>query len=109
MGFSISVDDFGTGFSSLSYLKRFHLDELKIDKSFVDGIEKDESDRAIVSATLSMAHSLDMHVVAEGVETLMQLSYLKDKGCETIQGYYFSKPLSAADFENFVNNWNKST
>lgn len=109
MGFSISVDDFGTGFSSLSYLKRFHLDELKIDKSFVDGIEKDESDRAIVSATLSMAHSLDMHVVAEGVETLMQLSYLKNKGCETIQGYYFSKPLSAADFENFVNNWNKST
>jgi len=109
MGFSISVDDFGTGFSSLSYLKRFHLDELKIDKSFVDGIEKDESDRAIVSATLSMAHSLDMHVVAEGVETLMQLSYLKDKGCETIQGYYFSKPLLASDFETFVNNWNKPT
>lgn len=106
-GFSISVDDFGTGFSSLSYLKSFHLDELKIDKSFVDGIEKDESDRAIVSATLSMAHSLDMHVVAEGVETLMQLSYLKDKGCETVQGYYFSKPLSAADFEKFIVCWSE--
>jgi diguanylate cyclase (GGDEF)-like protein/PAS domain S-box-containing protein len=109
IGFSISVDDFGTGFSSLSYLKWFHLDELKIDKSFVDGIEKDESDRAIVSATLSMAHSLDMHVVAEGVETLMQLSYLKDKGCETIQGYYFSKPLSATEFEHFVTKWTLSS
>ena len=109
IGFSISVDDFGTGFSSLSYLKRFHLDELKIDKSFVDGIEKDESDRAIVSATLSMAHSLGIHVVAEGVETLMQLTYLKDKGCETIQGYYFSKPLSAVDFGLFVHKWKQSS
>jgi diguanylate cyclase (GGDEF)-like protein/PAS domain S-box-containing protein len=108
LGFMISVDDFGTGFSSLSYLKRFQLDEIKIDKSFIDGISVDDSGRAIVCATLLMAHSLDMHVVAEGVETQQQLDYLKNNGCETIQGYYFSKPLLADDLEHFAVCWNKT-
>lgn len=97
-GFEISIDDFGTGYSSLSYLKRFRLDELKIDRSFVDGIESDESDRAIVEATLAMAHRLGMRVVAEGVETPAQQAFLQDKGCELLQGYLFSKPIAPDGF-----------
>ncbi|MDP3522642.1 MAG: EAL domain-containing protein [Hydrogenophaga sp.] len=97
-GFEISIDDFGTGYSSLSYLKRFRLDELKIDRSFVDGIESDASDRAIVEATLAMAHRLGMRVVAEGVETLAQQAFLQDKGCELLQGYLFSKPIGPDAF-----------
>lgn len=96
-GFQVSVDDFGTGFSSLSYLKRFPIDELKIDRSFVSCIESSASDRAIVAAILAMAHSLGMRVVAEGVETPRQLDYLRERGCDTIQGYLFSPPLSPED------------
>ena len=96
-GFSLSVDDFGTGFSSLSYLKRFRLDELKIDQSFVRGIGNDAGDRAIVNATLSMAHSLGMRVVAEGVEQLSQADYLRERGCDLVQGYLFARPVSAAE------------
>ncbi len=95
-GFALSIDDFGTGFSSLSYLKRFRLDELKIDRSFVNGIENDAGDRAIVDATLSMAHSLGMRVVAEGVELQSQADYLKQRGCELLQGYWFARPVDAA-------------
>lgn len=99
-GFQISIDDFGTGYSSLSYLKRFRLDELKIDRSFVDGIEADESDRAIVEATLAMAHRLGMRVVAEGVETMAQQTFLQDKGCDLLQGYLFSKPIDPDAFSH---------
>jgi EAL domain-containing protein (putative c-di-GMP-specific phosphodiesterase class I) len=102
VGFDISIDDFGTGYSSLSYLKRFRLDELKVDRSFVDGIESDESDRAIVEATLAMAHRLGMRVVAEGVETPAQQAFLRDKGCELLQGYLFSKPVAPEAFASLA-------
>lgn len=92
-GFHVSVDDFGTGFSSLSYLKRFPVDELKIDKSFVDGIESSETDRAIISATVAMAHSLGMRVVAEGVETRGQQAFLQRERCDVLQGYLFDAAL----------------
>lgn len=101
-GFSLSIDDFGTGFSSLSYLKRFRLDELKIDRSFVKGIDGDSGDRAIVAATLSMAHSLGMRVVAEGVEVQSQADYLKAHGCELMQGYLFTKAVDTGQFEAFA-------
>jgi CheY-like chemotaxis protein len=92
LGMRISIDDFGTGFSSLAYLKRFPLDELKIDKSFVDGIGIDPDSTAIVAAVMGMAHALDLNVVAEGVETADQLSRLRTLGCDEVQGYYFARP-----------------
>jgi diguanylate cyclase (GGDEF)-like protein len=92
LGMRISIDDFGTGFSSLAYLKRFPLDELKIDKSFVDGIGIDTDSTAIVAAVMGMAHALDLQVVAEGVETADQLSRLRTLGCDEVQGYYFARP-----------------
>lgn len=101
-GFAISVDDFGTGFSSLSYLKRFAMDELKIDRSFVNGIQRNDTDRAIVGATLSMAHSLGLRVVAEGVEEEAQVAYLRQHGCELLQGYLFSPPIAATELAAYV-------
>ncbi|MEQ1529317.1 MAG: EAL domain-containing protein [Methylococcales bacterium] len=96
-GVRLSVDDFGTGYSSLSYLKRFPIDTLKIDKSFVNDISTDPSDKAIVAAITVMAQQLKLEVVAEGVETEAQLEYLKELRCHYVQGYYFSKPLTAED------------
>ena len=92
-GFAVSVDDFGTGFSSLSYLKRFAVHELKIDRSFVIGIEEHASDRAIVEAVVTMAHGLGLRVVAEGVETQAQLDFLRQRGCDLAQGYWFARPM----------------
>ncbi|MDF3822679.1 EAL domain-containing protein [Leptospira sp. 96542] len=101
-GFALSVDDFGTGFSSLSYLKRFELDELKIDRSFIQGIEGDHGDRALVNAILSIAQGLGLTTVAEGVETEAQLRYLAERGCALIQGYLFMRPSDAGTVEAFA-------
>jgi diguanylate cyclase (GGDEF)-like protein len=97
LGVSLAIDDFGTGYSSLSYLHRFPIDTLKIDRSFIIRMDDCEEDLAIVTAIISMGLSLKMHVIAEGVETDKQLALLRDKGCHAIQGYLFSKPLSADD------------
>jgi len=96
-GMEISLDDFGTGYSSLSYLKRFPITTLKIDRSFVRDIVTDSNDAAIVTAIIAMADSLNMRVVAEGIETEEQLNFLTKKGCRYYQGYYFSKPVSASE------------
>jgi len=93
-GISISIDDFGTGYSSLSYLKRFSIDTLKIDKSFINDIATDANDKAIVAAVIAMAQQLNLKVVAEGVENREQSAFLRGLGCHSVQGYYFSKPLS---------------
>ncbi len=98
-GIRMSIDDFGTGYSSLSYLKRFKVYKLKIDQSFVHDISTDSEDKAIVSAIINMASSLGMHTIAEGVETAEQLAFLRLHGCDEVQGYYFSKPLTVDDFE----------
>ncbi len=101
-GLSIAIDDFGTGYSSLSYLKRFPIRTLKIDRSFIRDIISDQNDAQLVETIILMAHNLGITVVAEGVETEAQLNWLQSRGCEQIQGYYFSHPLSAAAFVEYV-------
>jgi EAL domain-containing protein (putative c-di-GMP-specific phosphodiesterase class I) len=98
MGIVVSVDDFGTGYSSMSYLRRFPIDKLKIDRSFIANVATSADDAAIVQGIISLAHSLRLRVVAEGVETREQLAFLQRHGCDQYQGYYFSKPLPAAEF-----------
>jgi EAL domain-containing protein (putative c-di-GMP-specific phosphodiesterase class I) len=97
----VSVDDFGTGYSSLSYLQQFPLDALKIDRSFVCGINTSPGETAIVNAIINMGRSLNLRVIAEGVETAGDLAFLKAHHCDEAQGFYFSKPVPADQFASF--------
>jgi diguanylate cyclase (GGDEF)-like protein len=101
MGISLSIDDFGTGYSSLSYLKLFPIDNLKIDRSFVFNITSDSTDAAIAASVILLAHSMNLKVVAEGVETEEQLEVLRQQGCDYVQGFLFSRPLAAEEFVPF--------
>jgi EAL domain-containing protein (putative c-di-GMP-specific phosphodiesterase class I) len=104
LGVSIAIDDFGTGYSSLANLKRLRIDEVKIDKAFVRGLGKnaDPADAAIVQAVVAMAHPLQCEVVAEGVESGEEWTYLQELGCDLAQGYYCSRPLPAAELEQWA-------
>ena len=102
LGVHIAIDDFGTGYSSLSYLRRFPIDVLKIDQSFVNDLMVDADDAAIVMSIISLAHSLRLQVIAEGVENIEQLTFLRAHGCDQMQGYYFSKPINADGFERLL-------
>ncbi len=101
-GIRISVDDFGTGYSSLSYLKRYPIDELKIDRSFIDGLADEESDQAITTAIIALARSLGLRTVAEGAETAEQVQKLREIGCDFCQGYYFHRPMSPEELEKLL-------
>jgi EAL domain-containing protein (putative c-di-GMP-specific phosphodiesterase class I) len=102
LGCRISIDDFGTGQSSLDCIKRFPADRIKIDQAFVRNIGVDPDDEAIVRATISMAHDLNREVVAEGVEIEQHLDFPRGEGCEVLQGFLFCRPLPAASFENLL-------
>lgn len=98
----LSIDDFGTGFSSLSYLKSFPIDKLKIDRSFVNDIMDDPDDAAIVAAIINMSRGLRLTTIAEGVETAEQYHRLKELGCGELQGFYIARPMPAAEFEAWL-------
>ncbi|KAA8553718.1 MULTISPECIES: EAL domain-containing response regulator [Pseudomonas] len=102
MGVKISIDDFGTGYSSLAYLRRFPIDTLKIDIAFIREVTSNPQDAAITRTIIELAHSLSLRVVAEGVETQAQLAFLKEAGCDQIQGYLFSRPLPATALERLL-------
>ena len=102
LGAALSIDDFGTGYSSLSYLKRFAIDCLKIDQSFVRNITSDPNDATIAMTVIALSHSMKLSVIAEGVETEAQLNFLRARDCDKMQGYYFSKPVPAAEFEQML-------
>jgi len=105
-GVSIAIDDFGTGYSALSYLKNYPINVVKIDKSFIDGVDISNEDSILVKTIIVMAHGLGMSVVAEGVENKQQLAFFQNEQGDTVQGYYFSKPLLKGDFINTLQNWN---
>ena len=101
-GIRLSIDDFGTGYSSLAYLKRYPIDKLKIDRSFVQHIHTNLDDRTIVQTIIDMGHNMNMEIVAEGVENIEHMEYLASHGCEYVQGYHLSRPLSILDFKSFA-------
>ncbi len=102
MGLKVALDDFGIGYSSLSYLKRFPIDMLKIDRTFVKGVPEAREDTAIIAAIIALAHSMGMKVIAEGVEDKKQLLFLHSLGCDEIQGFYFSRPQPAAKIQKLL-------
>ncbi len=101
-GLLLAMNDFGTGYSSLSYLRKYPFNIVKIDRSFINEMDSNHNDRELINSIISMAHSLNLKVVAEAVETESQLNYLRQIGCDYAQGYYFSKPLSASKMEKFL-------
>ena len=107
MDIRISIDDFGTGYSSLAYLKKLPVSEIKIDKSFVLEMDTVENDAVIVHATIQLGKNLSLHVVAEGVETEASMNKLDELGCDTLQGFFISKPLEAANFMPWLQDWKK--
>jgi two-component system CheB/CheR fusion protein len=107
MGMKISIDDFGTGYSSLAYLKKLPIHELKIDRSFIDGIATERDDRSIAVAIIDMSRALGMRVVAEGVETQDQLNVLTEEGCDMVQGYLFHRPLTPEAFAEVLRSGGK--
>ena len=109
LGVRMAIDDFGTGYSSLAYLKRLPINTLKIDREFIGDLTRDPDDEAITSAVIAMGHSLGLHVVAEGVETLEQLAFLRRYGCDEIQGYWLARPLEADDCRIFLREWQPAT
>lgn len=102
LGTQLAIDDFGTGYSSLSYLRRFPVDKLKIDQSFVQGMATNADDASLVSAIIAIARSLNLSVIAEGVETVEQLHMLRRDSCDFMQGFFFSRPLPAEAFASLV-------
>jgi EAL domain-containing protein (putative c-di-GMP-specific phosphodiesterase class I) len=106
MGVVVAIDDFGTGYSSLGYLRMFPLDHLKLDRSFVEEIGEDTDGSVICDATIGLAHNLGLKVVAEGVETVEQLEYLRSRGCDLVQGYLYSRPVPAAEVIAFIQQHN---
>jgi EAL domain-containing protein (putative c-di-GMP-specific phosphodiesterase class I) len=102
LGVSFAIDDYGTGYSCLYYLKRMPVDSLKIDRSFIAGLGKDPGDEAIVSGTIDLGHALNLKVVAEGVETAAQLARLRELGCDLAQGFYLSVSLTAAGIRELL-------
>jgi EAL domain-containing protein (putative c-di-GMP-specific phosphodiesterase class I) len=102
LGLTLSIDDFGTGYSSLAYLKKFPIQDLKIDRSFFHDLGLDCDNDAIVKATIAMANSLNLKVIAEGVENRKQVDMLNSYQCQEVQGYLFSKPLSSVDFALYM-------
>jgi EAL domain-containing protein (putative c-di-GMP-specific phosphodiesterase class I) len=104
LGVKIALDDFGTGYSSLSYMKRFPIDALKIDQSFIRDMTSDSDDASIVSAVINMGRSLNMRVIAEGVQTRDQLKFLRERHCPEGQGYYFGPPVAADEVTELLSN-----
>jgi len=102
LGVQIAIDDFGMGYSSLSYLRRFPIDTLKIDQSFVQDIDGENEEGLLVSAIIAMGKSLNLHIIAEGIETQQQLAFLQSRQCSEGQGYYFNRALPAEEFAELL-------